>query len=189
MEDIYQTQNASAVLRSADCFGIQDVHVIEIRNKYSVNKDVARGAPKWITSHKYINGKDNTADCYKALKDKGYRIVATSPHAKGYTIHNLPVEQKTALVFGTEKFGLSEYAFNNADDYVAIPIYGFTESFNISVTAALFMQHLIGKIRASGVNWQLPEEERLDILLQWAWNSVHKPLLLEKYFKSSLLKS
>jgi tRNA (guanosine-2'-O-)-methyltransferase len=189
MEDIFQTQNASAVLRSADCFGIQDIHVIEIRNKYSVNRDVARGAPQWLTSHKYRNGEDNTADCYKALKDKGYRIVATSPHAKGHTIYNLPLEQKTALVFGTEKFGLSKYAFDNADDYVAIPIYGFTESFNISVTAALFMQHFVHKIRSSNIDWQLPEEERLDILLQWAWNSVHKPLLLEKYFKASLLNS
>jgi tRNA (guanosine-2'-O-)-methyltransferase len=189
MEDIYQTQNASAVLRSADCFGLQDVHVIEIRNKYSVNKDVARGAPKWITQHKYINGQDNTADCYKALKDQGYRIVATSPHAKAHTIYSLPIEQKTALVFGTEKFGLSKYAFDNADDYVAIPIYGFTESFNISVTAALFMQHLIHKIHNSNIDWKLREEEKLDILLKWAWNSVHKPYLLEKHFKASLLNS
>lgn len=189
MEDIYQTQNASAVLRSADCFGVQDVHVIEIRNKYTVNRDVARGAPQWITSHKYRDGENNTADCFKALKAKGYRIVVTSPHAQGYTLYNLPIDQKIALVFGTEKFGVSQYAFDNADDFVAIPIYGFTESFNISVTAALFMQHLVLKMRETGVNWQLPEEERLDILLKWAWNSVNKPKLLEKHFKASLLNS
>jgi tRNA (guanosine-2'-O-)-methyltransferase len=188
LEDIFQTQNASAVLRTAECLGIQDIHIIEDINKFSVNRDVARGAPKWLTLHRYRDegGVNNTETCFKVLKEQGYRIVATSPHAQGHTIYNLPMQQKTALVFGTERKGLSAYALQQADDFVSIPILGFTESFNISVTAAIFLHHLVDKIHNEVADWHLPEAEKQDILLEWARANVHKVELLEKYFKSSL---
>jgi tRNA (guanosine-2'-O-)-methyltransferase len=182
LEDIYQPHNASAVLRSCDCFGIMDVHVIENMNKYEVNPDVALGSSKWLNIAKYNKTADNTEACLNQLKAAGYRIVATSPHKKDFTPETLPLDQKTALIFGTELEGLSETALNMADDFVKIPMVGFTESLNISVSAALFLYRLTGRLRRSSIAWQLTEEEELDILISWTKNILKKPDLIEKKF-------
>ena len=80
LEDIYQAQNASAVLRSCDCFGIQDVHIVENKNEYSINPDVALGSSNWLNLYKYNNKEHNTEDAINSLKNRGYRIIATTPH-------------------------------------------------------------------------------------------------------------
>lgn len=188
LEDIYQSQNASAVLRSAECFGVQDIHIVENYNRYELNPDVAMGSPKWLTMHKYKKSENSTALCFNALREKGYRIVATSPHAKGYTMYNFPIEEKFALVFGTELKGLSPYAMEQADEYVAIPLFGFTESFNISVTAALFLHEFKTRMHQSAINWHLTDEEKLDLSIEWAKKSIKRVDLLEKYFNDCLLQ-
>lgn len=182
LEDIYQPHNASAVLRSCDCFGIQDVHIIENRYKYEVNPDVALGSAKWLTLVRYNRDAGNTSFCLNALKDQGYRIVATSPHKDDYTPDTLPLDKKVALVFGTELEGLTENAKGMADAFVRIPMYGFTESLNISVSAALLLNNVSARIRNSGVGWQLSEEVRTDIMLQWARNSLKRSDALERQF-------
>ena len=159
LEDIYQSQNASAVLRTCVCFGIQDVHIIENKNTYSVNPDVALGATKWLNLKKYNQGENNTLACYHALREKGYRILATTPHKDDALLDELSLDTKVALVFGTELEGLSDVAIENADAYVKIPMYGFTESLNISVSAAITLHHLTEKLRNSKLDWQLKEEE------------------------------
>ncbi len=176
MEDIYQSHNASAVLRSCDCFGIQDVHIIENKNKYQVNPDVALGASKWLSLHKYNTLEDNTENCIRQLKEKGYRIVATTPHQDDCLLEELPVKEKTALLFGTELKGLTQKAIDMADGFVKIPMAGFTESFNISVCAALCLYHLSPKVRNTTSNWKLSEEEKADIMLAWLQQSVNVPL-------------
>jgi tRNA (guanosine-2'-O-)-methyltransferase len=184
LEDIYQSQNASAVLRTCDLTGIQDVHIIENNYNYDVNPDVAMGSSKWLNLIKYNEKDENTLDAYKKLRDKGYRIVATTPHKREYTPDNLPLDQKIALVFGTELTGLSDVAIENADDYIRIPMYGFTESFNISVSAALLLYILTGRLRESSINWQLTEEDVLDIKLEWARRTISRSDVIEKhYFK------
>jgi tRNA (guanosine-2'-O-)-methyltransferase len=182
LEDIYQPHNASAVLRSCDCFGIQDVHIIENMNKYEVNPDVALGSSKWLTLIKYPAKEHNTAECLKNLKSSGYRIIATTPHQDDFTPETLPLEQKTALLFGTELAGLSEEAMAMADGYVRIPMYGFTESFNISVSAALLLYALSERLRKSDIPWHLTEDEMLDLRINWAKNVIKKSSLLEKQF-------
>lgn len=167
LEDIYQSQNASAVLRSCDCFGIQDVHIIENRNPFKVNRDVTLGSTKWLSLKKYNKKPANTADCYDHLRKNGYRILATSPHKGDVMLDNLDIRHKLALVFGTELEGLSEYALKHADGYVRIPMYGFTESFNISVSAAIILHHLTEKMRGSDIGWKLNEEEMLDTKIFW----------------------
>lgn len=167
LEDVYQSQNASAVLRSCDCFGVQDVHIIENKNIYNVNKDVALGSSKWLTLHKYNKLENNTRICISELKKRGYKVVATTPHTKEVMLDDLPVDQPIALMFGTEKEGLSEIAMEEADAYMKIPMYGFTESFNISVSAALCLHTLSGKIKSSEIDWQLSEEEKEIIRLGW----------------------
>jgi tRNA (guanosine-2'-O-)-methyltransferase len=183
MEDIYQPHNASAVLRSCDCFGIQDVHIIENKNRYQLNPDVELGSSKWLHLKKYNSAADNTPECIKTLKEKGYRIVATTPHKNDCNIEDLDIGKgKIALFFGTELHGLTDTVINNADEFVKIPMVGFTESLNISVSAAISMYQLNLKLRKSDIQWQMSKEEKLEILLNWARMSVNKPELLEKDF-------
>ncbi|MEI7727456.1 MAG: RNA methyltransferase, partial [Bacteroidota bacterium] len=174
LEDIFQSHNASAVLRTCDCFGIQNVHIIENRNKYEVNPDVALGASKWLDLIRYKEKDDNTAECIKSLKNQGYRIVATTPHKDGFIPETLPLTQKTALIFGTELAGLTPVALELADDFIRIPMVGFTESLNISVSAAIFIQSLTNRLRSSGISWQLTETETDEIMLKWLRQSINK---------------
>lgn len=183
LENIFQPQNASAVLRTCDLFGIQDIHIVENNNEYNVNPQVALGASKWLNMYHYNEKEFNTPDLYTALRSSGYRIVATTPHKEDYTIDNLPLEDgPVALMFGTELEGLTDWAIENADDYVKIPMYGFTESFNISVSAALAIRTLTERLRQTKLPWQLSEEQKMDIRLQWARKVVKRSDAHEKEF-------
>lgn len=183
LEDIYQPHNASAVLRTCDCLGIQDVHIIENKNKYTINPDVALGASKWLNLFKYNKNEFNTVDAINYLKNNDYRIIATTPHSKDVELQELDLENgKIALLFGTELTGLTQKAIDNADEYLKIPMYGFTESFNISVSAAIIIHHLIYKIKNSTIRWKLSKKEKKDILLQWLKNSIKNSSLLEEKF-------
>lgn len=188
LEDLFQAQNASAVLRTCDCFGIQDVHIIENRNKFKVNPEIAMGASKWLNLFQY-NQQDanNTLEVIKALKQKGYRIVATAPEAKGIKLEEFDLSKgKIALFFGTELQGLTEDVFINADEFLTIPIVGFTESFNISVSAGIILHHLSSQLRKSGINWALTEDEIQELKIEWLKNSLKDADLIEKQFYRSL---
>jgi len=180
MEDIFQSQNASAVVRSADCFGVQDVHIIENRNEYTLNPDVALGSYKWLSMYKYNDTENNTKAAFDHLRSQGYQIVATTPHINDVNLSDLDISKKTALVFGTEMKGLSDYAIKNADVHMKIPMYGFTESFNISVSAAMCMHHLTEKMRRSNIAWSLSDEEKIDVLLNWSRSVVKSASDIEK---------
>jgi len=184
LEDIYQAHNASAVLRSCECFGIQDVHIIENRNQYRISPDVALGANKWLNLCRYNQLAENTLPAIESLKSKGYRIVATTPHKNDCSLNDFNLHQgKVALLFGSELKGLSPLAMSVADEFVKIPMMGFTESLNISVTAALFIHHLTGRLRKdTSINWALTPEEKQEIKLVWLKNSIKKSALIEKAF-------
>ena len=182
LEDIYQPHNASAVLRSADLTGIQDVHIIENRNRYHVNPEVAMGSSKWLNMIHYDEKENNTLDAYNALRSKGYQIVAATPHEGGKTLDEISIDNKLALVFGTELNGLSETAIENADAYLRIPMYGFTESYNISVSVALVLFTLTGKLRKSEIPWQLSQEEKQEILLEWTKRTVARSDVFERAY-------
>ncbi len=169
LEDVYQSHNAAAVLRSCDCFGVQDVHVVEANNPFNPAGDVAVGSSKWVDYYRYTS----IADTYRSLRSRGYRIVATLPHERDCMIGDLDISQPTALVFGTELTGLSPQAVEGADAYVKIPMYGFTESFNISVCAALSLFSLTERMRASSdIDWRLSEDDLLDLKLHWAMQAI-----------------
>jgi tRNA (guanosine-2'-O-)-methyltransferase len=180
LEDIYQPHNASAVLRSCDIFGIQNIHIIENKNAYTVNKDIAMGSPKWLSLHKYRKEENNSLTCINKLKEQGYRIVATTPAENDCLLEDLKVDQPLALFFGTELTGISDTVRAHADEFVRIPMFGFTESFNISVSAALCLHTLVSKLHLSPTNWHLKEEERDELLLRWLRNSIPKVELIEK---------
>lgn len=186
VEDIYQSQNASAVLRSADCFGVQDVHIIENRNEFLLNPDVALGSSKWLNIIKHNSEVNNTAVAYEHLRSQGYQIVATTPHSDDIMLEELDITQKTALIFGNELDGLTSYAKEHADVHMKIPMFGFTESFNISVSAAICLHYLTDKIRKSQAQWHLSENEQLDVLYKWTKSVVKYSEQLEKQMFGSL---
>lgn len=185
LEDIYQSQNASAVLRTADCFGIQDVHIIENKNEYQINPDVALGASQWLNMYKYNQVENNTLQAIQKLKQNGYRIVATTPHKNDVDLPNFDLTKgKVALFFGTELHGLSDLMTENADEYLKIPMYGFTESFNISVSAAIILHHLKEKLLHSNIDWKLSKEETEKIKLDWLKQTIKSSEMLIQKFLS-----
>jgi len=188
LEDIYQAHNASAVVRTADLLGIQDMHIIENRNKYTVNPDVTLGSSKWVDMHRYREAAGNTMRCVHKLKEQGYRIVVTSPHAPEVTPATIALDRPMAFCFGTELTGASEELIANADMQLRIPMYGFTESYNISVSAAIVLYTVMERLRNSTVPWQLPHEQLLDLKLAWARKVVHSAAHLEAHFRAGEMR-
>jgi tRNA (guanosine-2'-O-)-methyltransferase len=182
MEDIYQSQNASAVLRTCDLTGIQEIHIIENKNQYEVNPDVALGSMKWLYLKKYNKTKHNTGDAIDALQNDGYQIVATSPHLDYHSPETLTLDKPVALFFGTEKHGLSKEVIEKADTFIRIPMFGFTESYNISVSAALLLYTLTQRLHNSEIAWRLTDQEHNHLLLDWCRKSVQGADLIEKDF-------
>ena len=188
LEDINHAHNASAVMRTCDCFGVQNLHVIEEEHKYKVNKYVVRGSENWVSLHRYREPEtDNRKACIDTLKKQGYKIVVTSPHAQK-SFKDLPVDSKLAVCFGAEKSGISEELYAMADEEVNIPMYGFTESFNISVSAALILSDLIPRLHESDVDWKLPLEVRAKLLEQWFTQSLKNGEYYEAKFNRLLEK-
>jgi tRNA (guanosine-2'-O-)-methyltransferase len=167
LEDLYQPHNISAILRSCDCFGVQHIHIIENKNKFRDNTEISLGAREWLTLHHHPDQEDSTKTI-QALKAQGYRIIATTPHEKEVMIDAIDLHRgKMAFFFGTELTGLSETTLSLADEYVKVPIYGFTESYNVSVCAGLLMYSVVQRLRRSDVNWRLSEEEKQNVLFAW----------------------
>jgi len=186
LEDLYQTQNISAVMRSCECYGIQDAYIIENRNTFEVHKDISMGADKWLTLHHYPHAEHNVKKCIDDLHARGYTVIATLPDEKRTTIMDLPVERKTAFLFGTELTGLSEEAVSLADGAALIPMYGFTESFNISNSAAIILSHFSERLRHSDVHWQLTPDEREELYFEWLQKSIRKPEPLIRHLCSEI---
>ncbi len=182
LEEIYQSQNASAVVRTCECMGIQDLHIVEGKSKYSVNKKVLMGSNKWMNLIRYKEkDKNNIVECYSKLKANGYRVVATHP-GSGVSIDELPIDSKVAIVMGNELRGITKFALENADEVVRIPMFGFTESMNISVSAAICIRSLVNRIRNSEHNWQLSDYEKAELRLDWYRKSLKQPAIMEKEF-------
>jgi tRNA (guanosine-2'-O-)-methyltransferase len=168
LEDLFQDHNISATLRSAEIFGVQNVHIIEQRNNYTINTGIAMGASKWLHVHRH----QSTIDALQAAKHMGYTIVATVPSSHAISIEKVPLDNKIALIFGTEYAGLTRDALDYADIAVTIPMFGFTESFNVSVSAALCLQSIINRLHQSSIAWQLSEQEKEALFFEWICKSV-----------------
>lgn len=184
LEDIFQSQNASAAVRTCECMGIQDIHIIENTTKYEVNKYVLKGSYKWENLIRYHKrGVNNTEVCFRHLKENGYRIYATDPAEANKSIHDIDVQHsKVALVFGNELHGLSEYALAHADEKVKIPMYGFTESLNISASVAISLSTLIAKLKHEQENYGLSVTEKNELRLAWYRKMVKRSQIIEKEF-------
>ena len=182
LEDIHTSQNAGAVLRNCDNFGIQDVHIIEQTSNFKVNLNVTRGCQKWLTTHRYRQQRGNIHNCINALRAWGYCIVATTPQTDACELPVLPLDRPIALLFGNELGGLSWDALEQADQHLKIPMYGFSESFNISVSTALCLQSICDRLRQAPYPWQLTPDEQRTLRLQWYRSSCTNIEQLEASF-------
>ena len=189
LEDVFQSRNISAAMRSADCFGLQDVHIIENKNKFISDKTVSLGAGEWLNIIQHNKTKQNTQLCIENLKKQGYQIIATTPHNSDITLNEVDIENnKIAILLGTELTGLSKEALSLADKKMKIEMHGFTESLNISVSAAICCQNLSNKMRKSDVNWKIEENEADEIMLNWLRNTIKSSEEIEqRFFENSKL--
>ena len=168
VEDVFQMHNTSAVMRSCEVFGIQELNIIEQRFGKRIDKEIAMGAQKWVD----INAFDSITGCLDNLQSRGYQIIATTPHEDDCLLEDFDISKPCALFFGTERDGLSEEIIKRADGSLKIPMVGFTESLNISVSAAIIIQNLTERLRKSNIQWKLSENELIEKRLQWAKNSI-----------------
>lgn len=167
-EDVYQLHNTSAVMRTCDVFGIQEVNIVEEQNSKTIDREIAMGAQKWVDLNRY----NSVNNCITELKQNGYQIVATTPHKNDCELHDFDITQKSCFFFGRETEGLSQEVLDEADCYLKIPMVGFTESLNISVSAAIILQHVTTKLKQSDINWKLTEEETHEKRLDWCKKTI-----------------
>jgi tRNA (guanosine-2'-O-)-methyltransferase len=188
LENIHQEHNASAVLRSCDCFGLKELHVIEKDNQYKVQRDIARGAGRWVDLYNYNQGENPSRDCVQKLKQKGYKIVSTSPHAT-HSIADIDISSPTAFVFGTEGEGISEEMLEMSDELVKIPMFGFTESFNISVSVALTLSKIRERLDNSGIPFKLSEHEQILQKIKWSTKILRSGKEMEQVYRNKALEA
>lgn len=168
IEDLYQLHNTSAVMRSCEVFGVQELNVVEERFGKKIDKEIAMGAQKWVDIRRF----NSNADCVADLKKQGYRIIATTPHENDCLLEEFDITQPAAIFFGTERNGLSEEVMQQADGFLKIPMVGFTESLNISVSAAIILQDICTRLRNSDLDWKLTESEILEKRIDWTRKSI-----------------
>ncbi len=184
LEDVWHSPNASAVIRTCECFGLQDLYVIENNAKFKANANVVQGSAKWINLQRFNQkGSNNTESCFKHLRQAGYAIAATTLRREKHTpLNEIALDKKLAVCFGCEETGLSDFAHKTADYFIQLPMYGFTESFNISVSAALVLQTLCQRLRQSGFSVNLSEEEKAELKINWVKKSIkNSDLLIKRY--------
>ena len=168
MEDVYQFRNAAAIVRSVEACGFHHVVALEEENVFNPNLKVTKGAETWVQVEKMPNNLDSL----KEIKSRGYRILAVSPEKNATMLPDYEVKEPIALVFGTELEGVSDEILDFADETLAIPMFGFTKSFNVSVAAAICMYELKQKLMKSGIEYQLSDEKLLELKIRWAKNSI-----------------
>jgi tRNA (guanosine-2'-O-)-methyltransferase len=163
VEDTYDPHNAAATIRTSEAFGLHELHVLEPELRFSAAKGVTRGAHKWIDLHRWPNAEAAVA----ALHARGFRVFATAPDATA-SIADVDVSSPLAVMFGNEHSGLSPEAIATCDGALTVPMFGFTESFNLSVTVALVASTLAARRRAYiGAPGDLPDELRARLRARW----------------------
>lgn len=183
MEDVYQLHNTSAVMRSCEVFGIQELNVVEQKFGKRIDTEIAMGAQKWVD----INRFNTMQNCIDSVKEKGYQIIATTPHNDSCLLHEFDITKRSAIFFGTEKQGLSQEVIDQADGFLKIPMVGFTESLNISVSAAIIIQDITSRLRQSTIDWKLNDEEILAKRLLWAKNSIKDIKRIEERYYTEVI--
>ena len=188
LENIQQDHNASAIMRTMDCLGFQELHLIEKNNNYQFQRDIALGAARWLDVMQHQQEPEPVLDSIAHLRQKGYQIVATSPHIKASTPQNIDLTKPIALFFGAEKHGISQELSANADAFLHIPMHGFTESFNLSVSAALVLSALRTRLEASSIDWLLSSDAQTELKISWCERILNGGPQLTQKFRAEFKK-
>jgi len=167
LENIYQFRNAAAIIRSVEACGFHKIAALEEENVFNPNIRVARGADTWMQVEKM----PKTMSSLQQIRDKGYKILAVSPEKNAVSLPEYELKEPVALIFGTEMEGVSQEVLDFADETLIIPMYGFTQSFNVSVAAAICMYELKQKLLKSDIDYKLSDEKKLAMKIRWAVNS------------------
>jgi tRNA (guanosine-2'-O-)-methyltransferase len=186
LEDMYGSHNIGAVLRTCDAFGVQDIHVIEDSHEFQLEPEIALGSQKWLTVSRYRDMPNPRRACVETLRAAGYRLLAVTPHAEASPPEEVDVSSPCALLFGTEKDGLTDELTSLADGAVRIPMCGFVESLNVSVAAALCLYPMLRNMRRNADGWGLTDAEKEVLLLSWVRQSVASCDAVEARFQREL---
>ncbi len=182
LEDVYQFRNAAAIVRSVEACGFHKVVALQEENNFEPNLKVTKGADTWVEVEKLSRNMES----FQKIKDKGYKIVAVSLENNAKMLPDYEITEPIALVFGTEMEGVSQEILDFADETLAIPMYGFTRSFNVSVAASICMYELKQKLMKSDMNYKLNEEKLLRMKIRWAVNSMRSgDQIFEKYLRDN----
>ncbi|MEZ4743237.1 MAG: RNA methyltransferase [Bdellovibrionota bacterium] len=164
LQDIHSPHNVSACMRSAEAFGVLNIDVVHLNQPFKPTV-VAKGVSNWlrITKHQSIES------CAETLHKSGYKIIAGMPTQNSSPLEELQIDQPLAILFGNEHLGVSDEWSPFIDQYFTIPMYGFVESLNISVSAAITMHQLTHKARHNlpASKYFLNEAERDHLLDEW----------------------
>ena len=171
LDNLFDPHNISAVLRSCDAFGVQNVHVIESVETFKVNREISMRADKWLTLHRWRS----FAECRTALKRRRFTLLATSVAADALPLDAAPCDRRVAVVLGNEHRGVSEATRAACDGVVTIPMHGFVESLNVSVAAALVIAGCAGRMRRAGRQVLLSPRERSAVWNTWMRQQVKHP--------------
>lgn len=181
MEDVYQFRNAAAIVRSAEACGFHKIVALEKINVFEPNLEVTKGADTWVEVEK-LPAK---IDSLKEIKNRGYKIVAVSPEKEATPLPEFQINEPVALTFGTEWEGVTEEILDFADETLAIPMYGFTQSFNVSVAAAICFYELKQKLIQQKIPHFLDDEKSLRMKIRWAVNSIRSgSQILNQYLRN-----
>lgn len=168
-ENMYHGQNAAALIRHCEAFGVQQMHTVETLCAFEPNPDIARGTDRWVDVRRHAS----TAEAVAALRSEGYRIVATTPHREDVTPETFDVGRGPfALVFGTEHAGISDEVIASADEFLRIPMCGMVESLNVSASAAILIYMLSERVRLTVGDWRMTPAEQAEALDRWMRRSV-----------------
>ncbi|ANF49779.1 rRNA methyltransferase [Chryseobacterium glaciei] len=182
MDDVYQFRNAAAIIRSVEACGFHKVVAMEEENVFDPNLTVTKGAETWVEVEKM----PKNIDSLQKIKDRGYKILAVSLEKNAVMLPDYQITEPIALVFGTEMAGVSEEVIDFADETLAIPMFGFTRSYNVSVAAGICMYELKQKLINSNLDYKLSDEKLLKMKIRWAVNSMQSgQQIFQKYLRDN----
>ena len=168
-ENTFHPQNAAALIRHCEAFGLQQMHTVETYCRFNPSAAIVRGTDRWVD----IRRHGSTAEALAALRAEGYRIVATTPHREDTTPESFDVGRgRFALVFGTAHAGISEEVLASADEFLRIPMCGMVESLNVSASAAILIYMLSERMRRQVEGWNMTAAEQAATLYGWMCRSV-----------------
>lgn len=183
IEDVYQFRNAAAIVRSVEACGFHKIVAMESENQFNPNLRVTKGAETWVD----VERLPHSLDSIKQIKNRGYKIVAVSPEKNATLLSDFQMTEPVALVFGTEAEGVTDEILDFSDETLAIPMYGFTRSFNVSVAAAICVYDLKQKLMRSNLDYKLSEEKLWGMKVRWAVNSLQSgEQILAKYLRENI---